>query len=110
MRIRYLLREAMINLKRNALVVLGAILAAWAIFGQLGIGVAKQLAFVVRGAALRGRREQALEGVLAQLRAEFPDEYENQLGHTLILQSDAGIHPMFRAAQVGMSAVMMVAL
>ncbi|MDH3735007.1 MAG: ABC transporter permease [Gemmatimonadota bacterium] len=55
-----------------------------------------------------GRAEQVLDGILVQLRDEFPGEYDTQLGHTLIFQSDAGIHPMFRTAQIGMSAVMMV--
>ena len=51
---------------------------------------------------------QVVEALLVQLREEFPADYELQLGHTLVLQSEAGIHPMFRNAQVGMSTVMMV--
>ncbi|MDX1393269.1 MAG: ABC transporter permease [Gemmatimonadota bacterium] len=54
------------------------------------------------------RAEQVLDGILVQLKEEFPGELDTQLGHTLVSQSDAGIHPMFRSAQVGMSAVMMV--
>lgn len=54
------------------------------------------------------RASQVLDGTLAQLREEFPDDYEGQLGHTLVLQSEAGIHPTFRNAQLGMSAVIMV--
>ncbi|HVS64185.1 MAG TPA: ABC transporter permease [Thermoanaerobaculia bacterium] len=50
---------------------------------------------------------QALDVVLAQLGEEHPDDYDTQLGHTLVLQNDAGLHPTFRDAQVGMSAVMM---
>jgi len=55
-----------------------------------------------------GRASQVLDRTLVQLREEFPDEYEGQLGHTLVLQSEAGIHPSFRTAQIGMSAVIMI--
>jgi len=54
------------------------------------------------------RAAQSLEALLLQLREEFPDSYENQLGHTLVLQNEAGIHPSFGSAQLGMSAVIMV--
>ena len=54
------------------------------------------------------RASQVLDGVLLQLREEFPNEYDGQLGNTLVLQSEAGLHPSFRNAQLGMSAVMMV--
>lgn len=50
---------------------------------------------------------QKLEAVLLQLSDEYPDSYRTQLGHTLVLQNEAGIHPTFKNAQVGMSAVMM---
>jgi predicted permease len=50
---------------------------------------------------------QHLDAVLLQLREEYPGFYDTQLGHTLVLQNEAGIHPMFRDASVGMSAVMM---
>ena len=54
------------------------------------------------------RAAQVLDGILLQLREEFPSSYDEQTGNTLVLQSEAGIHPMFRNAQLGMSAVMMV--
>jgi len=54
------------------------------------------------------KARQVLDAHLLQLREEFPDHYQEQLGSTLVLQNQAGIHPMFRNAQVGMSAVMMV--
>ena len=54
------------------------------------------------------RAGQSLEVMLLQLREEFPDDYENQLGHTLVFQNEAGIHPSFGAAQLGMGTVMMV--
>lgn len=47
-----------------------------------------------------------LDALEAELRAEFPDDYEDS-GITLVRQSDAGIHPIFRSAQVGLSAVVM---
>jgi predicted permease len=53
------------------------------------------------------RARDALDAILLQLREEYPEQYELQLGHTLVPQSEVGIHPMFRNAQVGMSAVMM---
>jgi len=54
------------------------------------------------------RADQALDAMVPVLREEYPDDYENQRGHTLVLQKDAGIHPIFGSAQKGMSAVMMV--
>jgi predicted permease len=62
----------------------------------------------------RLRDGQTIEGagdlfdaILVQLREEHPENYDGQLGTTLVLQSEAGIHPMFGDAQVGMSTVMM---
>ena len=54
------------------------------------------------------RVKEFLDAQLLGLQEEYPDFYEQQLGTTLVLQSEAGIHPMFRSAQLGMSAVMMV--
>ena len=54
------------------------------------------------------RAREVLDAQLLSLRDRFPDHYEEQLGTTLVRQTEAGIHPMFRNAQVGMSAVMMV--
>lgn len=54
------------------------------------------------------RVRDRLDAVLGQLREEYPDQYENQLGHTLVLQSEAGIHPTFGSAQTGLSTVMLV--
>ena len=53
------------------------------------------------------RARQRLDALLLELRSELPDHYENQVGTTVVPQMDAGIHPMFRNAQVGMSSVMM---
>jgi predicted permease len=54
------------------------------------------------------RAREFLDAHLLRMREEYPGYYEEQLGTTLVLQNDAGIHPMFRNAQLGMSAVMMV--
>ncbi len=48
-----------------------------------------------------------LDAYLLRLREEYPDSYNGQLGTTMVLQNQAGIHPSFKDAQVGMSAVMM---
>ncbi len=54
------------------------------------------------------RAGQSIEALLLGLREEYPDSYDDQVGHTLVPQSEAGIHPSFGAAQMGMSTVMMV--
>ncbi len=51
--------------------------------------------------------QQVMDAMLLQFKEELPDSYEGQKGTTLFYQSEAGIHPTFRNAQVGMSAVMM---
>jgi predicted permease len=53
------------------------------------------------------RAQEVVDASLAQQREELPDSYEDQVGTTLVPQMDAGIHPMFRSAQLGMSSVMM---
>jgi predicted permease len=54
------------------------------------------------------RASQVMDAVLLQLKDDFPENYEDQVGTTLVLQNEAGIHPTFRDAQVGMSTVIMV--
>jgi predicted permease len=54
------------------------------------------------------RATQVMASILAQLKQEHPDQYRDQVGTTLVLQSKAGIHPEYRNAQVGMSALLMV--
>lgn len=49
-----------------------------------------------------------LDTKLEHWRQEYPDSYDEQLSTVLVAQSEAGIHPAFRDAQVGLSAVMMV--
>ena len=53
----------------------------------------------------RGR--EATDALHLRLMEEYPDSYDEAGGITFVPQSEAGIHPMFRNAQVGMSAVMM---
>lgn len=53
------------------------------------------------------RVQDGMSVVLAQLLEEYPESYDGQLGHTVVLQSEAGIHPSFGSAQSGMSSVMM---
>ncbi len=53
------------------------------------------------------RAEQVMSSVLLQLKELYPEDYDTQVGHTLVLQSEAGIHPSFKDAQVGMSTVIM---
>jgi len=47
-----------------------------------------------------------MKALIAGLRAEHPEDYE-QSEINLVLQSKAGIHPTFRAAQVALSSVVM---
>jgi ABC-type antimicrobial peptide transport system permease subunit len=54
------------------------------------------------------KAQEFMDAHLVRLNEEFPGFYEQQLGTTLVRQTEAGIHPMFRSAQVGLSAVMMV--
>ena len=47
-----------------------------------------------------------VNALLTQLRSDYPGEYERS-GITVVPQADAGVHPMFRSAEVGLSAVVM---
>lgn len=53
------------------------------------------------------RAREAMDVLLAQLREELPDSYENQVGHVLVRETEAGIHPSFGGTQRAMSTVMM---
>lgn len=48
-----------------------------------------------------------MQAISAELRAEFPKPYA-KASMTLVPQADAGVHPMMRSAQVGLTAVVMV--
>ncbi len=52
------------------------------------------------------RAQSRMQAILGQLRELYPDDYRHS-GIGLVLQSDAGIHPMFRSAQLSLSAVIM---
>ena len=53
------------------------------------------------------RAQEVVDATLARLKEELPDSYQDQVGIVLVPQMDAGIHPMFRSAQVKLSAVIM---
>ncbi len=47
-----------------------------------------------------------MQALVAQLRAEHPDDYR-QSGISVVLQADAGIHPIIRNAEVGLTLAVM---
>jgi predicted permease len=51
--------------------------------------------------------EARLAAVNEELHSEFPAQYEG-MSITVVAMKDAGIHPMFRSAQVGLSGAVMV--
>ena len=52
--------------------------------------------------------QAAVDGILAQLADEYPDSYDEQLGTTIVRQTEAGLHPSMRTAQIGMATLMTV--
>jgi predicted permease len=59
-----------------------------------------QPAMTVQGASTQ------VAGIVKGLEQDYPEDYRGS-SFTLVAQSDAGIHPMFRNAQVGLSAIVM---
>ncbi|HVT40986.1 MAG TPA: ABC transporter permease [Gemmatimonadaceae bacterium] len=49
---------------------------------------------------------QRMTALVAELRTEHPADYKES-GITLVPQSEAGVHPMFKSAEVGLSSVVM---
>ena len=47
-----------------------------------------------------------MKALIAGLRAEHPDDYARS-GITIVRQSDAGVHPTFKSAEVGLSSAVM---
>jgi predicted permease len=47
-----------------------------------------------------------MDALVSELRAVYPDDYK-QNGITVVPQSEAGVHPMFRNTEVGLTAVVM---
>src|ERR1035437_2638348 len=47
-----------------------------------------------------------MAALVTELRGVYPDDYK-QNSITVVRQADAGVHPMFRSAEVGLSAVVM---
>lgn len=60
----------------------------------------------VRPGVTTAQVRDRLNAIQQQLIAEYPDTYRNS-GWTVVPQSEAGIHPTMRTAQVGLSAVVM---
>jgi len=61
----------------------------------------------LRGGQTVDMARQHLDAILTELRETYPEHYDGQVGHGLALQSEAGIHPTLKNAQMGTSAVMM---
>ncbi|MFI5246435.1 MAG: ABC transporter permease, partial [Gemmatimonadales bacterium] len=53
-----------------------------------------------------GMARARMDALVTELRGVYPDDYK-QNSITLVRQADAGVHPMFRSAEVGLSAVVM---
>ena len=47
-----------------------------------------------------------MDALVTELRGVYPDDYK-QNGITLVPQAEAGVHPMFRSAEVGLSSIVM---
>ncbi len=47
-----------------------------------------------------------MTALIAELQKVYPDDYTKS-GMTVVPQSEAGVHPMFRSAEVGLSAIVM---
>jgi predicted permease len=53
-----------------------------------------------------GMARTRLTALVAELKAVYPADYDRN-GITLVPQTEAGVHPMFRSTEVGLSAVVM---
>jgi putative ABC transport system permease protein len=53
------------------------------------------------------RAQEGMDALLVQLREEYPDHYDTQLGTRIVPQNEAGFHPSLAQASMGMSAVIM---
>ncbi len=71
-------------------------------FGNNFMNVVARLAPGVPLARARDR----VNGIVADLTREHPDEYRES-GATLVLQSEAGIHPEIKKAELGLSSIVM---
>ncbi|HVZ50298.1 MAG TPA: ABC transporter permease [Gemmatimonadaceae bacterium] len=74
----------------------------WTARGNNSFSVIARLKPGVTVEQARGR----MDALVTQLRAEHPDDYK-QSGISVIPQSEAGIHPMIKGAEVGLSAAVM---
>ena len=60
----------------------------------------------LRPGVTAAQAQARLDALVSEMKGEFPDDYRNS-GINLVRQADAGTHPIFRSAQVGLSAVVM---
>jgi len=60
----------------------------------------------LRPGVTAAQAQARLTTLVSQLKTEYADDY-TESGINLVRQSDAGTHPMFRSAEVGLSAVIM---
>jgi predicted permease len=74
-------------------------------FEQRGNNNLQVIARLRPGATVEGARAR-MSSLLGELRREYPDAYRDG-GINLVPQSEAGIHPMIRGAQVGLTSVIM---
>jgi predicted permease len=74
-------------------------------FEQRGNNSFNVIARLKPGVTLAQANEH-MKALIAGLRTEYPQEYEDG-GINIVLQSDAGIHPTFKSAQVALSSVVM---
>jgi len=75
---------------------------AWEARGNNSFSVVARLKPGVSVTAANDR----MAALISQLRTEYPNDYDDS-GITIVRQADAGIHPTFKSAEVGLTAVVM---
>ncbi|MFC1639391.1 ABC transporter permease [Gemmatimonadota bacterium] len=71
-----------------------------------GTGMLRVVGRLADGVTLE-RADQVLEATLLQLREEFPNQYNGDLGVTVVPERQAGMHPTLRGSQLAMGTVVM---
>ena len=74
-------------------------------FEQRGSNSFNVIARLKPGVKLKAAQDR-MNQLVAQLRTEHPDDYKDN-GINLVPQAAAGVHPMFKSAEVGISSVVM---
>jgi predicted permease len=72
-----------------------------------GVGMLRVVGRLRAGVTLE-RAAQVVNGTLAGLREEFPDQYNVDLDATIVPERKAGMHPTLRGSQMAMSSVVLV--